>query len=130
VDDVTIDIALNLLGLLISIVGLFVAKLTKPVVLTVVVCSLIVTTGIASWLALDHQHKISKTETELEARLSHNRWTLEQIYSEMGQPDYKIIREALERAVEDGTIKDQPTECIINDGSVLSTRVYFNTKVR
>ena len=64
------------------------------------------------------------------AAFSHNRWTLERIHSEMRDPDYKLLREALSRAIEDGSVNDQLTECTVNDGSVLSTRVYFNTVAR
>lgn len=126
----TLDTVLNLLGLALSLGGLLAARLTRQVALAILACSLIVTTGAASWLALQHEREISRVETELVGRLSHNRWTLERIFSEMHDPDYKVVREALSRAIEDGTVKDQPTECIVNDGSVLSTRVYFNTETQ
>jgi hypothetical protein len=124
---VTIDTVLNLLGLAISLVGLLAARLTRQVILAIIACSLVVTTGVSSWIKLEHAREVSRVETELVARLSHNRWTVDRIYSEMPEPDYKVLREALSRAIEDGTVKDQATECIVNDGSVLSTRVYFNT---
>ena len=126
----TLDTVLNLLGLALSLGGLLAARLTRQVALAIFACFLIVTTGATSWLALQHEREISRVETELRARLSHNRWTVERIYSEMHDPDYKVVREALSRAIEDGTVKDQPTECIVNDGSVLSTRVYFNTETQ
>jgi len=124
---VTIDTVLNLLGLALSLGGLLAARLTRQVILAIFACSLVVTTGVASWLALEHQHEVSRVETELLARLSHNRWTIDRIYSEMREPDSKLLREAISRAIEDGTINDQLTECTVNDGSVLSTRVYFST---
>jgi hypothetical protein len=127
---VTVYTVLNLLGLVLSLGGLLTARLTRQVTLAIIACFLIVTTGAASWLALQHEREVSQVETELVARLSHNRWTLERIYSEMHDPDYKVVREALSRAIEDGSVKDQPTECIVNDGSVLSTRVYFNTETQ
>ena len=126
----TIDTVLNLLGLALSLGGLLAARLTRQVALAILACSLIVTTGAASWLALQHEREVSRVETELRARISHNRWTVERIYSEIHDRDNKVVREALSRAIEDGTVKDQPTECIVNDGSVLSTRVYFNTETQ
>lgn len=123
----TIDTVLNLLGLAISLVGLLAARLTRQVILAIFACSLVATTGIASWLELKHEREVSRVETELVARLSHNRWTIDRIYSEMREPDYEILREALSRAIKDGAVSDQRTECIANDGSTLSTRVYFNT---
>lgn len=122
-----IDTVLNLLGLVISLGGLLVARLTRQAILATFACSLVFTTGVASWLALEHERSVSRVETELRARLSHNRWTLDRIYVEMREPDPKLLREALSRAIEDGTVNDQLTECTVNDGSVLSTRVYFNT---
>ena len=83
----TLDTILNLLGLALSLGGLLAARLTRQVTLAILACSLIVTTGAASWLALQHQREISRVETELKARLSHNRWTLERIYLEMHDPD-------------------------------------------
>jgi hypothetical protein len=127
---VTIDTVLNLLGLAISLGGLVAARLTRQAILAIFACSLVVTTGVASWLALEHERSVSRVETEFKARLSNNRWTLDQIYREMRDPDPKLLREALARAIEDGTVNDQLTECTVNDGSVLSTRVYFNTAAR
>jgi len=124
---VTIDTVLNLVGLAISLVGLVAARLTRQAVLAIFACCLVVTTGVASWLELKHEHEVSQVETELKARLSRNRWTLDRLYSEMREPDSKLLHEALSRAIEDGTVNDQLTECTVNDGSVLSTRVYFST---
>jgi len=124
---VTIDTILNLLGLVISLGGLLAARQTRQVTLAIFACSLIVTTGVGSWITLKHEREISRVETELTARLSHNRWTLDRIYSEMRDRDYKDVREALSRAMDDGMVNDQSTECTVNDGSVLSTLVYFNT---
>lgn len=123
----TLDTALNLLGLAISLGGLVAARLTRQVVLAIFACALIGTTGVASWLAYKHERELSRVESELKVRLAHNRWTLDRIHSEMRDPDYTVFREALSRAVENGTVSDQRTECTVNDGSVLSTRVYFNT---
>jgi hypothetical protein len=125
---VTIDIILNLLGLIISFGGLLAARLTKQLTLAIFACSLIVTTGVGTWLTVKHDREVSRVETDLSTRLSHNRWTLERIDSEMGHPDPKVLREALSRAIDHRTVRDQPTECIVNDGTVLSTRVYFNTE--
>jgi hypothetical protein len=124
---VTIDTVLNLLGLALSLGGLLAARLTRQKIFTIIACALVVTTGVGSWLELKHEREVSRVETEFVARLSNNRWTLERISSEMHEPDPKLLREALSRALEDGTVNDQLTECTVNDGSVLSTRVYFNT---
>ena len=125
-DNMTLDTVLNVLGLAISLGGVLAARLTKQLLFTIFACSLLVTTGASSWLALQHQREVSRVETQIKARLSHNRWNFDRIRSEMNEPDPKALHEALSRAIEDGTVKYAPTECIVNDGSVLPTRVYFN----
>jgi len=126
----TLDTVLNLFGLIISLGGLVAARLTRQVALAIFACALIGTTGMASWLAYQHEREISRVESELKAKLSHNRWTLERIHSEMRDPNYRALREALSRAVNNGTVGDQRTECSVSDGSVLTTRVYFNIAPR
>lgn len=126
----TLDTALNLFGLIISLGGLIAARLTRQVALAVFACALIGTTGVATWLAYDHGREVSRVENELKAKLAHNRWTLERIHSEMREPNYRVLREALSRAVDNGTVGDQRTDCTVSDGSVLTTRVYFNIAPR
>jgi len=93
--------------------------------LAVFASALIGIMGVSVWRNYEHSREVSKVENELKQRLAHNRWTLEQVRSEMRDPDYKILREALIRTIENGIIGDRKTECTVNDGSVLSTRVYF-----
>lgn len=126
----TLDTALNLLGLSISLGGLVAARLTRQVILAIFACTMIGITGVTSWLAYKYEGEISRVESEIVTRLSHNRWTFDSIQSEMRYPNYKVLQEALTRAIENGRISDQPTECLVNDGSVLSTRVYFNIAKR
>lgn len=126
----TLDTSLNLLGLIISLGGLIAARLTRQVALAIFASALIVTTGVASWLAYEHGREVSRVENELKAKLAHNRWTLDRIHAEMREPNYRILREALARAVDNGAVGDQRTECTVSDGSVLTTRVYFNIAPR
>jgi uncharacterized membrane protein YfbV (UPF0208 family) len=124
----TIDIALNLLGLSISLGGLVAAGLRRQVLLAVFACALICTTGVTAWLAHKHEREISQLTSEIKTRLSYHKWTFDRIHSELRYPDYKNLQEALRRAIENDMVKDQRTECTVSDGSVLSTRIYFSTK--
>ena len=121
-----LDTVFTILGLAISVGGLIAAGFKKQVVFAIFACALIVTTGTASLLAYMHDRELSQTETEIKKRLDTNQWTLERIRLEMNNPDPKVLVEALSRALRNGTVKDQATQCITNNGSVLSTRVYFN----
>lgn len=122
----TLDTFLSLLGLAISLGGLVAAGFTKQKVLAIFSCALIGTTSVASALAYIHERELSRAESEVKERLVNNQWTLERIRLEMNNPDPKVLAEALSRALRNGTVKDEATECITSRGSVLSTRVYFN----
>lgn len=125
-----LDTVLNLLGLIISAGGPLAARLTRQVMLAIFACALFGTTGVASWLACKHEREISRVESQIKAKLAHNRWTLDRIHSEIEDVDYKVLREALSRSIDDGTVAGERTECTVNDGSVLLTRVYYSTPAR
>jgi len=121
----TMELVLNLLGLAISIGGLIAAGLKREAVFAVIASALMVTTGVATWSAYSHERKIAHVQTHIIEKLSENRWTFDRVYSEVHFVPYEDVHEAVFRAVDHGTLRDEPTECILNDGSVLATRVYF-----
>ena len=122
----TLETGISFFGLVISLGGLVAAGITRQAGLAIFACALIGSTGLASWRAFTHGQEVSRVENELRVRLANNRWTLERIYSEMRQPNYTVLREALTQAVDDKMVGDERMDCTVNDGSVLTTRVYFN----
>jgi hypothetical protein len=122
-----LDTILSLASLVLSVGALIAAGLSFRNTLIVVLAALVCTTGVAVWLAYVHEREVVRVKSELKTRLDGNRWTFERIKSEMRDPDMILLREALTRALEDGTIGDRRADCVENDGTVLATRVYFNT---
>lgn len=121
----SIDAVLNIIGLVISIGGLLAAKLDKQAVLNIFLAALVITTGVVLYLNFHRVSELSKTEERIKQKLAHNRWTAERISDELQIDDKRLVRDALWRATDTGTLDEQRTECTSNDGTVLSTRVYF-----
>jgi hypothetical protein len=122
---VEIDTMLNILGLAISVGGLIAARVKRQTVFLIVAIALVLTTGTALVTEYMHHRQISHVQEMIADKLLGNRWTFERIYQEMHFVPYPLLREALFLAVDSGKIGDSPTECTMNDGSVLSTRVYY-----
>lgn len=121
----TIDTVLNILGLAISVGSLVAAGLKRQAVLAIFAVALILTTATGLWLEFRHRTEIDNIENVIKAKLSKNRWTFDRIYSEIHYVPYEVVHEALFRAVDNQRISDTPLECTVNDGSILSTRVYY-----
>jgi hypothetical protein len=120
-----LDTILNVIGLIISIGGLITARVKRQTVFFIVAAALVLTTATALLTEYAHQREIAHIQGIIKNKLSGNRWTFERIYSEVHFVPYPLLREALFLAVDSGKIGDNPTECSVNDGSILSTRVYY-----
>jgi hypothetical protein len=122
----TIDLALNLLGLAISIGGLVAARLTRQTVFAILAAALVATTGVAAGLSFSHELKIARLQSDIMGKLAGNRWTFDRIYAEVHYVPYELVHEAVFRGVERGLLQHQPTECTVSSGgAILSTRVYY-----
>ena len=121
----TTDTFLSLMGLAISVGGLVAAGIRREMVFAIIASALIATTGTVSWRLYQHEREISRVQREIITKLSSNAWTLDQIYTKVHFLPYKVVHEALFKAVGNGTIHDKEMECIVSDGSVLSTKVYY-----
>lgn len=119
------DTILNILGLAISVGGLIAARVKRQTVFLIIALALVLTTATALVTEYVHHRQISHVQEMIADKLSGNRWTIDRIYQEMHYVPYPLLREALFLAVDSGKIGDSPTECGMNDGAVLSTRVYY-----
>ena len=119
------DTILNILGLAISVGGLIAARLKRQTVFLIVAIALVMTTGTALVTEYIHRREISHVQEKIADKLLGNRWTFDRIYQELHYVSYTVFREALFLAIDSGKIGDSPTECAMNDGTVLSTRVYY-----
>jgi|SRR6516165_3580768 hypothetical protein len=123
-----IDTVLKVLGLSLSLAGLFIAGLSRQKIFAIFAAFLVLITGVTVSRKLEHNRTIRRTETQLKDRLSNNRWTFDDIRSEMPALDPKLLQEAIDDAMENGSIKEDPVWCQTVDGSSLRTRVYFNAQ--
>jgi hypothetical protein len=90
---VNFDLALRILGLSLSVGGLFAAGFQRKKLLAILLAALLITTLLTVAVYLKHDHEVRQVETELKGRLSNNRWTFEQIMSQMHDPDPNLILE-------------------------------------
>ena len=121
----TIDTILSLMSLAISVGGLVAAGLRRETIFAIIAAGLIITTGTVSWRLYQQEREIWRAQNEIITKLASNAWTLDRIYTEVHFLPYKVIHEALFQAVDSGAIHDKEMECTVNDGSVLSTKVYY-----
>jgi hypothetical protein len=125
-----LETVLNMLGLAISVGSVVAAGLTRQIILVIFACALVVTTGVAAWVAYEHDVELARVETELLNRLSHHRWTFERIRAETREADHRLLLAALSRAEDRNRVASRASECIHSDGLVLSTRLYFSTSAK
>ena len=116
---------MSTLGLTLALVGAFTAGITKQRLLLVLTLALALTTGITRFEAYQHEKQVSKIADVAKAKLAHERWTYEQIHAEMPATEPKLIHEALDRSVENGSLDYDLTYCLFEDGSHLPTVVYY-----
>ena len=127
-DIVTLDTVLKVVGLSLSLGGLLTARINRQKALAMFAACLFVTTGVGLALTIEHKREVSRVEAEMKLRLAANRWTYEDIRTAMGDvnPNPNLLREALEDAKEDGSIKENPDQCQTIDGFRSQIRLYFN----
>lgn len=120
------DAVLNLLGFIISLAGLIIAKPNRRVLTLSLFGAVAATALVALFVDIQRSAELDRVEERIKQKLKNNRWTAERITAEIRTEDKKIIRDALNRAADAGSIGDGSTECISNDGTVLTTRVFYN----
>lgn len=121
----TFDAVLNLLGLVISLAGIVVARPTGRILIVVLFSAIGVTAGVALFLDYRRSLELDRMEAGIKSKLAHNRWTAERIAAEVRGEDKALVRDALARAADAGRILDIRTECVMNDGNVLPVRLFY-----
>lgn len=119
------DATLNVLGLMISIAGIVVARPTRRVLIIALFSAAAVAALVGLVVGYLRSAELDRVEETIKLKLNGNRWTAERIAAEVRTEDKRVVRDALARAAEAGTIGETGTECVSNDGNVLATRVFY-----
>ncbi|MBW1739037.1 MAG: hypothetical protein JRJ69_16220 [Deltaproteobacteria bacterium] len=125
----TIETFLAIASFAISIGGLipvfFLRDRQKELSLAVVIALLVATTGVVLYRHYQHEQLINRVENEIIGKLSHNTWTVDQLYQELHYVPFPVVNEALFRGVENGVIGHRVIEFRASDGSFLHVRGYY-----
>ncbi len=109
-----------------GLVPIFLLKEQKKIVaLTVIVSTLLVTTGAVLFRVLQHEKLIISVQTEIRTELSGKSKTLDQLDQDLpNHIEYADVVEALFRGLDEESL-GQKTIYFVRDGESIPVKVYF-----
>ena len=109
-----------------GLVAVFVVKGgKKEIVLSVVVASLVATSGITLYSSYQHEKNVDRVQEEIVKILSSEAITFDDLYQNIFPPvPHELLREALYDGIEEGAIGYQPMR-LQSTGKIMSIKVFY-----